>query len=138
MALFESENGETLLDPSKQQVFDELKKLDGVRRSYAYFTDDRDCYIQVGGGPVEFTVEIRHIKLDGTFRHWKASLQTLKNDENKNIIISGTVVHLKSSQLLDKKKVKELFGAFVDGDKLPKKVEWNDITKMFVKETKEK
>lgn len=130
--VLESENNQRLLDPTKQQVFDALARLDGVGNSYAFLEDDSESYIQVGGGPIEFTVEVRKTKSDGTFTHWKAELLKSKNYGERNIIISGSVVRVKSNQILDKKNVKQLFEAFMDGDSFPNTVKWIDMTRMFI------
>ncbi len=54
-----------------------------------------------------------------------------KNDGEKRIIISGSVVRVTSPQVIDINTVKRLFEAFIDGDKLPDIVRWHDMTEMF-------
>ncbi len=129
--VFESQNGRRIVGPEKQQVLEAIAKLDGVGNSYASLEDDQGNYIQVGGGPIEFTVEVRITAQDGTFAHWKAGLLNSKSDGEKRIIISGSVVRVKSDQVIDINTVKRLFEAFIDGDKLPDIVRWHDMTEMF-------
>lgn len=130
--VFESENGQRILNPEKQQVMDAILKLDGVGNSYASLEDDNGNYIQVGGGPIEFTVEVRKMTAGGGFIHWKGELINLKNSSDRSIIISGSEVQVKANQILDKNMVMTLFVAFIDGEYLSEAVNWIDITKMFM------
>lgn len=127
-----SENGKKLLNPTKTQVFAELLKLDGVRISYISLEDDRENYIQVGGGPREFTVEVRIISSNGRFTHWKAELFNSKNNNIRSIIISGSKVQVKSNQVIELDMVSLLFESFIDGEYLSAIVKWTDMTEMFI------
>lgn len=129
--IFESENGKRILNPTKQQVINALEELDGVGNSYSLLEDDNQTYIQVGGGPVEFTVEVRKTNIDGSFTHWKAECFHSNVDIKKSIIISGSPVHIMANQVFDLHLVKKVFEAFMDGDYLPKIVQWIDITNIF-------
>lgn len=127
-----SENGQKIINPTKNQVFAELSKLDGVVNSYMSLEDDRSSYIQVGGGPIEFTVEVRKMTSGEEFTHWKAEVLNMKNNGDSSIIISGSVVQVKLNQILNKNIVMLLFEAFMDGNLLPNMVGWHDMTEMFL------
>ncbi|VBB09910.1 Hypothetical protein LUCI_5208 [Lucifera butyrica] len=129
--VFESENGHRIANPTKQNVFVGLSNLNGVRNSYSVLEDASGNYIQVGGGPSEFTVEVREIALDGTFKHWKAEYFSSRTGEKRAIIISGSSVQVESTQVLQAETVRQLFEAFMDGEYLSKMVRWIDITEMF-------
>ena len=89
--IIELENGQKLINPTKPQVFAEILKLDGVSNSYMSLKDDSESYIQVGGGPVESTAEVRQMTSEGKFTHWKAELLNSKNNGDRSIIISGQI-----------------------------------------------
>ncbi len=129
--VFESENGRRTVSPEKQQALEAIAKINGVGNSYASLEDDQGNYIQVGGGPLEFTMEVRTTVQDGTFTHWKAGLWNAKSDGEKRMIISGSVVRVASDQVIDINTVKRLFASFFDGDKLSDIVRWDDMTEMF-------
>lgn len=130
--VLETENGYKILNPTKQQIVNEINALDGVDNSFAVLEDDTESYIQVGGGPDEFTVEVRLYSNDGNFTHWKAEYQQTNSDSTKSISISGASVKVKASQVLDNKTVQNLFESFADGELLAKIVKWRDMTSMFI------
>jgi hypothetical protein len=130
--VLETENGYKILNPTKQQIANEIYALDGVDNSFAVLENDTESYIQVGGGPDEFTVEVRVYSNDGNFTHWKAEYRQPSSIDMKSILISGSPVKVQTSQVLNIKSVQNLFESFANGDLLAKIVKWADITSMFV------
>ncbi|MCB2362491.1 hypothetical protein [Clostridium estertheticum] len=127
-----TENGYKILNPTKQQIANEICDLDGVDNSFAVLENDTESYIQVGGGPDDFTVEVRLYSIDGNFTHWKAEYQQTSSIDMKNILISGSFVKVQESQILNIKTVQNLFESFADSDFLAKIVKWTDMTSMFI------
>jgi hypothetical protein len=109
-----------------------LDQLDGVGNSYAYLEAENGDYIQVGGGPIEFTVEIRKNFNNGEFKQWKAELRDSGDEGTRFVIIGGSEVKVRSNQILGIKTVKELFGLYLEGNQLPEIINWSDITDMFL------
>lgn len=130
--IFENEIGQKIINPTKEQLEDMLDQLDGVGNSYAYLEAENGDYIQVGGGPIEFTVEIRENFNNGKFKQWKAQLRDSDEEGIRFVIIAGSEVKVRSNQILDIKTVKELFGLYLEGNQLPEIINWSDITDMFL------
>ncbi|WP_019910182.1 hypothetical protein [Paenibacillus sp. HW567] len=130
--IFESENGHRIENIQKNELLSCLRKINGTSNSYAVLETGEGNYIQVGGGPVEYTVEIRKMLQDAEFSHWKARKINVENEGIKKIIISGSVVDVKSNQVIDLDTVLKLFDAYFDGQPLPLSTEWDDITNMFL------
>ena len=129
--VLDTENGRKVLNPTKQQIVDEICALDGVDSSFAVLENDTESYIQVGGGPDEFTVEVRVYSNDVNFTHWRAERQQFENTDMKNILISGSLVKVQASQVLNIETVQSLFESFTDGIFLATNVKWVDMTSMF-------
>jgi predicted component of type VI protein secretion system len=130
--IFENEIGQKIINPTKEQLEDMLDQLEGVSNSYAYLEAENDDYIQVGGGPIEFTVEIRENFNNGEFKQWKAQLRDSDDEGTRFVIIAGSEVKVCSNQILNIKTVKELFGLYLEGNRLPEIINWSDITDMFL------
>ncbi|NLW47998.1 MAG: hypothetical protein GXY86_11775 [Firmicutes bacterium] len=130
--IFENEIGQKIVNPTKEQLEDMLDQIDGVGNSYAYLEAENEDYIQVGGGPIEFTVEIRENFNNGKFKQWKAQLRDSEDEGIRFVIIAGSEVKVRSNQILDIKIVKELFGLYLEGNQLPEIINWSDITDMFL------
>lgn len=130
--IFDSENGYHIENIQKDELIRNLKKINGTSNSYAVLEASEGNYIQVGGGPVEYTVEVRKVIKDGDISHWKARKMNVENAEMKKIIISGAVVDVKSNQIIDLDTVLMLFNAYFYGERLPLFTEWDDITNMFL------
>lgn len=128
--VYESESGESFDDPSENELDQLLSDLDGVGNSFAYLTRSDGSYVQVGGGPKNFTVEWRELRHDGTFTHLKASLPGKESDERR-ITIGGASVSVRADQLLDLSLVQRIFRSFRSGVEAPKSFVWQDITAMF-------
>src|SRR3954454_3869937 len=97
---YESESGLRLDDPSDAQLDQVLGQLDGVNNSYASLTKSDGSYIQVGGGPTDFTVEVRVFSPDGSFRHLKAAHRKELGNEHR-LTIGGASVSVRTDQILD-------------------------------------
>ena len=130
--VLETENGYKLLNPTKQEIAKEICALDGVDNSFLVLENDTESYMQVGGGPDEFTGEVRVYSNDGKFTHWKAECREFRSIDMRIILISGSPVKVQTTQILNIQTVQKLFEAFVNGDLLAKIVKWEDITSMFV------
>ncbi|MCM3702384.1 hypothetical protein [Paenibacillus macerans] len=131
--IFESENGARSEKISSYELENYLKMIDGSSNSYAYLEMKDGSYIQVGGGPLEFTVEVRQYlsEGDGGFAHKKAKQKDSVSSGTKKILISGSLVDVQTNQVMNLKMVILLFKSFLDGDVFPTNVEWDDITSMF-------
>ena len=69
---YESESGRSVRNPTEQRLSDLLGGLDGRRNSYAILTAPDGSYVQAGGGPARFIVEVREISANAAFRHVRA------------------------------------------------------------------
>ncbi|QVL30947.1 hypothetical protein KIH39_19125 [Telmatocola sphagniphila] len=128
--LYESESGTRLEGPSISNLNELLSLLDGKRNSYAYLTRSDGSYVQVGGGPTDFTVEEREIFPDGSFRHKKATLPG--NDKKEcRLTIGGMSVSVRADQLLNLALVQQIFHTFRHGIKTSDSLLWEDMTAMF-------
>lgn len=127
---YESQSGFVVDDPSDAQLDELLGRLDGRNNSFASLTAHEGSYIQVGGGPDEFTVEIREILPNRTYRHLKAR-NVGRASNNWQLTVGGASVSVREDQLLDLKMVRELFGYFGKKQSPATTVDWEDITKMF-------
>ena len=118
-------------NPSDDMLDRLLEEIDGDENSYAYLTAKQGNYIQVGGGPKEFTVEIRVTAKDGTFQHFKAT-HPKGGTAKKKVTVGGQTVNIRANQVLDLKTVQELFRAFSNTGKASPTINWEDITAMFL------
>ncbi len=130
--IFESQNGTRIENVTLDELIDHTKKINGSSNSYAYLEKQEGSYIQVGGGPVEFTVELRNYMDDGSFVHSKASKSQKLDAEIKQILIGGAAVTVQSSQILHIHDVETLFKAYLSETELPPSIFWHDITDRFV------
>jgi hypothetical protein len=130
--IFELENGNRLENIKKDDLDKYLRKINGSSNSYAVLEAEDGSYIQVGGGPVEFTVEVRHISSDDEFFHWKARKKHSQSEAIKKIIISGSLVDVQSNQIIDLETVISLFNEFYDSKYLSSIVAWDNITNEFL------
>lgn len=130
--ILESESGVQIINPAKQQIIDRLNALDGVHNSFVILEDETESYIQAGGGPGEFTVEVRIYDSNHEFIHWKAQYQHSNNRNIKTISIAGASVKVQVNQILTIETAEELFADFAEGNFLSPKVTWADITSMFI------
>lgn len=133
---FESESGIRINNPSEGDLDEYLGELEGVDNSYAYLTAPDGSYVQVGGGPSEFTVELREIKPDGTFRHLKAR-RAETNPAERHLNIGGASVSVRADQVLDLDTVRKIFRSFRTDKKIDASLKWRDITEMFQASAKE-
>ena len=128
---YESESGVQLDDPSAGELDALLARLDGVDDSYASLTAaDGSGYVQAGGGPTEFTVELRETRPDGTFRHLKAARPDGGAAE-RQLAIGGGDVTVRADEVLDRAAVGQVFRAFLSGRVVAAPVLWHDVTAMF-------
>jgi hypothetical protein len=129
--IFEMENGVRSQDIREHDLVNHLRKINGSSNSYAALEKEDGSYIQVGGGPLEFTAEVREYFPDGSFTHWKARQKYSAYSGKSKIVISGSLVEVYANQILDLETVILLFKSFLKGENLPTTVEWDDITTMF-------
>ena len=73
-AKFESQNGSISDGPDDEALEQLLRSLDGAENSFASLTMPDGSYLQAGGGPDEFTVEVRLFPPGLPFRHLKAGM----------------------------------------------------------------
>ncbi len=130
--ILKTESGYKTINPTKQQILDEISVLDGVDNSFIILENDTESYIQVGGGPEEFTVEVRVYINSNDFTHWKAEYQQSDGIVLRTLSISGASVKIPASQILNIETVQRLFMEFADGVLLSTKVTWVNITSMFI------
>ena len=129
---FESENGTVAKDPDAEAVDKLVRDLDGAGNSYASLTLADGSYIQVGGGPDEFTVELRQVRPARPFRHFKAEVKgSTKKPRKRKLPIGGSQVSVESNQVLDRSTVVRLFRFFLQEHGTDPSVEWKDMTDMF-------
>jgi hypothetical protein len=128
---YESQSGPRLDDPTEEELDEALFRLDGVGNSYAYLTAPDGSYVQVGGGPTEFTVEMREVRDNGGFRHLKAVVLRGSPSERR-LAVGGANVTVRADQILDLTKVRKLFRSFLKCQKANADgINWEDITAMF-------
>ncbi|MFL5328499.1 MAG: hypothetical protein ACJ8C4_06255 [Gemmataceae bacterium] len=128
----ESQSGVTLENPTPAEIERVLDGLDGVDESYASLTQRDGSYIQVGGGPSEFTVELRKIGTSGSFCHLKAYRNDMDLIGDTVLIIGGVPVNIKTNQKLNLSMVKRLFTSFTTFKEFDRGISWLDISQMFV------
>lgn len=128
---YESEAGLCIDDPSPEEVDDYLGRLDGIDESYASLTDESGSYLQVGGGPDEFTIEVREVRPDGSFRHLKATRHE-PDSAGRFLTIGGANVAVRADQVLDSSLVRRLVRTFALGRGADPAVSWDDMTAMFL------
>jgi hypothetical protein len=129
-ARYESESGESVENPSEADLDRLLGQLDGNANSFASLTTPNGNYIQVGGGPDQFTVEIREVQQGDSFRQLKAGLKSGQSDE-RHLTIGGASVSVMSNQVLDLSTARQLFRFFLRQNAADPSVAWQDITRMF-------
>lgn len=129
--IFELENGVHFEDIRENDLENYLRTINGSSCSYAVLEKGDGSYMQVGGGPIEFTVEVRKYFSSGGFSHRKARQKDSINSGTKKIIISGSLVDVQTNQVINLETVILLFKSFLDAEDFPTNVEWDDITTMF-------
>lgn len=127
---FESQSGRVMRNPSPDSLDHLLSLLDGVDNSYASLTTPDGSYVQTGGGPEKFTVEIRETGVAGGFRHFKAFLPK-RNTQPSYLSIGGATVTVKFNEILDLPMVSSIFQTFRESQTLYDGVSWQDITSTF-------
>ena len=119
-------------NPSEKQI---IKAIESVKGSFVILEEENGNYIQAGGGiNDEYTVEVRTYSDEVNFTHLKAyNIQSESNDE-RIIMIAGSLVKVLEKQILDSKTVKELFHEFYNGKYQSEIVGWSDMTSMFLED----
>lgn len=130
--LLKIEGGHKIENPTKEQVFNELSSLDGVDKTFMVLENNLGCYIQVGGGSDEFTVEVRIYSSVDEYKHWKAEISDIETTKMRSIYIAGTQVNVKQNQVLNGNTVQKLIESFINGELLCACVKWSDMTSMFI------
>jgi len=129
-ARYESQSGILRDDPSEDELDQLLSDLDGVDNSYASLTAPDGSYVQAGGGPDDFTVEIRDVRPQGTFLHLKATTAP-SNPEERQLTIGGESVKVRADQVLDLPTVRQIFRFFLREHRADPRISWQDMTAMF-------
>lgn len=127
---YESESGTHVSDPSESELDSLLRELDGDTDSYSSLTAANGSYIQVGGGPTAFTVEVREVAANGEFRHLKAKLAK-ESRAKRRLVIGGESVSVTADQVLNFEDMRKLVFAFWQERKADSNFQWDDITSMF-------
>ncbi len=131
MALrYESESRQQIENPTESDLERLLSELDGSLSSYASLTSSDGSYIQAGGGPDVFTVEIREMRQGGSFRHLKAAHGKMQNTRSV-LSIGGANVEVDASELLTYSDMLQLFRYFLRERAPDPSFEWHDLTPMF-------
>lgn len=128
--LFESQSGPRSKKLTESQLDARLGSLNGGDESFASLSAANGSYIQVGGGPDAFTVEVRETRSDGSFRHWKADRKD-GLDAEQLLSIGGNDVAVKASQVVDMETVQRLFRFFALNQLRDPSFPWTDMTSMF-------
>ncbi|OXM83274.1 hypothetical protein CF651_26465 [Paenibacillus rigui] len=129
--IFESENGVHYKKIKKNDLENHLRTIDGSSNSYAILEKEDGSYMQVGGGPIKFTVEVRKYFSSSDFTHRKAIQKDSASSGTMKIIISGSLVEVQTNQVMNLETVILLFKSFLEGEDFPTTVEWDDMTNMF-------
>src|SRR5258707_797533 len=103
---YESQSGVLVDDPTEHDLDQLLGTLDGVDNTFASLTTRDGSYVQVGGGPTEFTVEMRKVSPKSAFRHLKAALPNGSRDV-RQLNIGGVRVSVRTDQVLDLATVRQ-------------------------------
>lgn len=128
---YEAENGTLILDIQETGLEEQLRLLNGTSNSYASLENSQGDYIQVGGGPNQFTVESRVYMEPNQFVHKKARSKLSQSASIRKIRIGGSAVKVRQDQILDEHQVVVLFSLFLKGANFPDCVGWDDITDWF-------
>ncbi len=119
-------------NPSIKKIFKAIETMNG---SFAFLETENGDYIQAGGGiNDEYTVEVRTYSDEVNFTHLKAESKQSESNDEHIIMIAGSSVKILEKQILDSKTVKELFQEFYEGEYHSEKVNWSDMTSMFLDE----
>jgi hypothetical protein len=129
--IFESENGVHFEKIRKSELENHLRMINGSSNSYAVLEKEDGSYMQLGGGPLEFTVEVRQYLSNSGFTHKKAKQKDSISSGTMKIIISGSLVDVQTNQVMNLETVIFLFKSFLVGEDFPTTVEWDDITNLF-------
>jgi hypothetical protein len=127
---YECQSGTLRDDPTEDEIVQLLLDLDGVDNSYASLTVSNGGYIQVGGGPDEFTVEIREVGADRTFRQLKAG-QFPPNPDERQLTIGGEPVTVRADQVLDLATTQRAFKQYLHDRRPDPLLSWTDMTDTF-------
>jgi hypothetical protein len=131
-AKFESQNGSISDGPDDQALEQLLRSLDGADNSFASLTMPDGSYLQAGGGPDEFTVEVRLFPPGLPLRHLKAGMTGGQSKSGeRRLSIGGAEVSVPLNQVFGLSTVCQIFRHFLHGHGLDPSVEWHDITSMF-------
>jgi hypothetical protein len=129
-ARYEAQSGISLDGPSFGDFSQLLAELDGVDNSFASLTLPDGSYIQIGGGPDRFTIEIRETLPGRQFRHLKASVPPPVTTEHQ-LNIGGSPVRVRADQILDLQTASQLFQYFLQNHKPDPRVNWENISGVF-------
>lgn len=108
------QGGPRIETPTSAELSRALLRLNGRTCTFACLErQDGSGYMQVGGGPTEFTVEVRRTEANGSFTHWKAARPGTGGDAGvRHLHIGGQVVTVQACETLSYHTVSQLFGEF--------------------------
>jgi hypothetical protein len=127
---FEDEAGTLVDSPSTNEVDNLISKLDGNSNSFASLECLNGNYVQAGGGPSRFVLEIRIIDANGEFSHYRAATSA-EVGGTQQLTVGGASVSVSQNEIVGLSTVQEVFRSFLGGDFLPSIVAWRNITAMF-------
>jgi len=128
---FEAANGVYISNIEIEELRHQMNRLDGVANSFALLEDEHESYIQVGGGPFQFTVESRIYENQTEFIHKKATVKSYVNPSEVQLLIGGNPTTVKQNQILNLSQVTLLFEHFLHNSDFSDSVDWEDITDWF-------
>ena len=129
--ILELENGNKINNPTEAEILEAVELLDGVDNSYLSLEDENGNYIQVGGGKINFKVEVREIFNLNEFCHWEAEDKEVESNNLCTVFISGRTVAIREKNIIGRDLIISLLKDFLLGIKLSSRVNWKDITDMF-------
>ena len=122
------------INPDRETIKERIREMTGGHgKSTAFLIwQDDNSYIQMGGTPAGYTVEIRIYDEKGGFVHKKARYPHFLGEVTKEIIrIDGCAVKEQSNRILTWEDAAACVIAFGERKEFPDMFEWDDITDWF-------
>jgi len=124
------------INPDKDTVKENILRMTGgYNESTAFLIWEEDgSYLQMGGTPSGYTVEIRIYGENGSFVHKKARYHDFADEEIKEavIYIDGFAVTDQNNRILTGEDAAACMIAFGERKVFPGKFAWDDITDWFI------
>lgn len=128
-----NEKGEKIVNPTKEQTKEILVDLECDENSFAILEIDDNNYMQAGGGPDDFIVEVRCNEGD-EFKHYKAKEKGVETNEKMSFRMSEGKWDEYKNVIFPIQMVIQLFEGYLDGIRLHEYVAWFDMTDRFTVE----